>query len=86
VSGLGRYWRAAVYDEFTGRRLAQQRSGNGPFGEGASLALPIFEARQPILRPTPFIEMAPVVLLCNGHPISLDRSAKARFNACPMNR
>lgn len=83
VSGLGRYWRAAVYDEFTGEGWRSNDRETANFGEGESLALPLFEARQPVTQTYTFYRDGAVVLYAMSNPISLDRSAKARFNALP---
>ena len=83
VDGLGRYWRAAVYDEFTGEGWHSNDRETANFGEGESPTLPVFEARQPVTQTYTFYRDGAVVLYAMANPINLDRSTRARFNALP---
>ena len=47
----------------------------------ASLALPAFEARQPVTQTYTFYRDGATVLYAMSHPVDLDRSAKVHFNA-----
>ncbi len=83
VDGIGRYWRAAVYDEYTGQGWRSTDADSADIGPGAPLSLPIFEARSPITQTYMFYRDNSTVLYSMGHPIRLDRSAKAHFNTVP---
>lgn len=81
VSGTGRYWRAAVYDYFTGQGWFTRDEEKASFGPGDPLSLPVFEARVPVTQTYTFHRDNATVLYAMGTPIRLDRSARATFTA-----
>jgi len=81
VEGLGRYWRAVVYDEYTGLGWRSNDRESGTFGPRHTLSLPAFEARQPVTQTYTFYRDGATILYTMSHPISLDRSARVHFNA-----
>ena len=81
VDGIGRYWRAVVYDEYTGEGWRSNDRETGSLEATPSMSLPNFEARMPITQTYTFYRDGAVVLYAMSNPISLDRSAKVRFNA-----
>ncbi|MCK6628376.1 MAG: DUF3488 and transglutaminase-like domain-containing protein [Anaerolineae bacterium] len=83
VEGLGRYWRATVYDEYTGFGWRNNDSDSAGFGPGTALSLPFFEARVPVTQTYTFYRDQATVLYALGQVTSLDRSAKVTFNALP---
>jgi len=83
VDGIGRYWRAAVYDEYTGEGWRSTDTNDADFGPGIPLSQPIFEARTPVTQTYTFYRDNSTVLYTMGYPVSLDRSAKAHFNIVP---
>jgi transglutaminase-like putative cysteine protease len=83
VEGLGRYWRATVYDEYTGYGWHNNDGDSAGFGPGAALSLPFFEARMPVTQTYTFYRNQATVLYAMGQVIGLDRTAKVTFNALP---
>ena len=81
VEGLGRYWRATVYDEYTGYGWRNNDADTAGFGPSTPLSLPVFEARVPVTQTYTFYRDQATVLYAMGEPLSLDRSAKVTFNA-----
>ncbi len=81
VDGIGRYWRAVVYDEYTGEGWRSNDRQTGAFGPSPEFSLPVYEARQPITQTYTFYRDNVVVLYAMANPVRLDRSAKVRFNA-----
>ena len=81
VEGLGRYWRATVYDEYTGYGWRNNDSDTAGFGPSAPLSLPMFEARVPVTQTYTFYRDQATVLYAMSDPLNLDRSAKVTFNA-----
>ncbi len=81
VDGPGRYWRATVYDEYSGYGWRNNDSDSAGFGPGSPLSLPIFEAQVPVTQTYTFYRDQATVLYAMGEVISLDRSAKVTFNA-----
>ncbi len=83
VDGEGRYWRAALYDQYTGISWRSSDTKTASFGPQTSLSLPNFEARVPISQTYTFYRNGAVVLYAMSNPIRLDRSAKVYFYALP---
>ncbi|HMR63212.1 MAG TPA: transglutaminaseTgpA domain-containing protein [Anaerolineae bacterium] len=81
VDGIGRYWRAATYDYYTGDSWLTRDEDRATFGEGVAPALPQFEAREPVTQTYTLHRDGATVLYAMANPISLDRSARATFNA-----
>lgn len=81
VSGIGRYWRAVVYDEYTGIGWRSTDDETAAFGPRGGVSLPIFEARQPVTQTYTFYRDGGLVLYAMSNPVSLDRSARVHFNA-----
>jgi transglutaminase-like putative cysteine protease len=83
VEGPGRYWRATVYDEYTGQEWYNTDPDSAGFGLGTSPALPAFVARQPVTQTYLFYHDGSVALYALNHPTNLSRAAKVTFNAIP---
>ncbi|MBI1880074.1 MAG: hypothetical protein HYR94_17955, partial [Chloroflexi bacterium] len=81
VEGLGRYWRATVYDEYTGYGWHNNDADSAGFGPNAALSLPVFEARVPVTQTFVFYRDQATVLYAMSDVISLNRTAKVTFNA-----
>lgn len=81
VDGLGRYWRAVVYDYYTGDGWLTRDEDRAGFGPDESLALPTFEAREAVTQTYTFHRNGATVLYAMSNPISLDRTARVTFNA-----
>jgi transglutaminase-like putative cysteine protease len=79
--GLGRYWRAVVYDEYTGVGWRSNDRDSDSFGPRRPLSLPIFEARQIITQTYTLYRDGSTILYAMSNPISLDRSARVNFRA-----
>lgn len=83
VEGRGRYWRATVYDEYTGFGWRNTDQDSAAFGPEDALSLPEFAARQPVTQTYTFYHNGSTALFALSHPIALSRSAKVTFNAIP---
>jgi transglutaminase-like putative cysteine protease len=79
--GGGRYWRATVYDQYTGGGWRNTDLDRGAFGPRPDLSLPIFAARQPVTQTFTFYHDGSTALYAMSNPVRLDRSAKVTFNA-----
>lgn len=83
VSGIGRYWRAAVYDYYSGDGWVMRDEDRASFGPDSELALPVFEAREPVTQTYTFYRDNATVIYAMSNPIWLDRTARANFTALP---
>jgi transglutaminase-like putative cysteine protease len=83
VQGSGRYWRAAVYDAYTGQGWRNTDEESAGFGPETSLALPRFVARVPITQTYTFYHDGSTALYAMSNPVYLNRTAKVTFNAIP---
>ncbi len=81
VEGPGRYWRATVYNEYSGFGWRNNDGDSAGFGPGTALSLPFFEARIPVTQTYTFYRDQATVLYAMGQVVNLDRSAKVTFNA-----
>jgi transglutaminase-like putative cysteine protease len=77
----GRYWRAAVYNEYSGLGWASNDEINFDFGRGRQpSALPFFRARVPFTQTYTFFQDGATVLYAMASPVRLDRSAIAKVS------
>lgn len=83
VEGVGRYWRATVYDEYTGTGWRSNDDETAAFGLEASLSLPNFQAREAVTQTYTVYQRGVTVLYAMANPVRLDRPAKVYFNALP---
>jgi transglutaminase-like putative cysteine protease len=84
VEGVGRYWRAAVYDYYSGDGWVSRDEDRASFGADSSpLALPVFEMREAVTQTFTYHRDNATVLYAMSNPIYLDRSARATFNELP---
>jgi transglutaminase-like putative cysteine protease len=84
VEGIGRYWRAAVYDYYSGDGWVTTDDDRSNFGaNNSTLALPVFDMREPVTQTYTFYRDNATVIYAMGSPIELDRSARVNFNALP---
>lgn len=81
VDTIGRYWRAAVYDEYDGDGWRSGDRESVSFGPEEQLSLPQFEARVPVTQTYSFYINGATILYAMSNPVSLDRSARVHFNA-----
>lgn len=81
VEGIGRYWRAVVYDYYTGDGWLTRDEDKAAFGLDNALSLPMFEARAPVTQTYAFHRDKATVLYAMSNPVALNRSARATFNA-----
>lgn len=83
VQGLGRYWRATIYDEYDGNGWQNTLAESGSFGPDVLVDLPFYEARYIITQTYTFYRDNSTVLYAMSNPIGLDRSARVEFNRIP---
>lgn len=83
VSGVGRYWRAAVYDYYSGDGWIARDEDRANFGPDSDLSLPVFDMREPITQTYTFHRDNATVIYAMSNPIKLDRSARINFTALP---
>lgn len=81
VEGLGRYWRAVVYDYYTGDGWLTQDEDRASFGPDEPLSLPLFEVREPVTQTYTFYRDGATVIYAMSNPVQLSRTARAHFNA-----
>jgi len=81
--GEGRYWRAAVYDEYNGLAWRSTDTEALMVEPGQPLSLPLYEARQPVSQTYTLYRDGLTVLYALNYPIGLDRSVKAIFHQLP---
>ena len=79
--GVGRYWRAAVYDEYTGFGWRSNDEDTASFGPEEPLSLAVFEERQVITQTYTMHRNGVLMLYAMGSPIALNHSAKVTFAA-----
>lgn len=80
VEGIGRYWRAVVYDYYTGDGWLTRDDDSTGYDPGTRLSLPQFEAREPVTQTYTFYRDGATVLYAMSNPVQLSRSAKVSFN------
>lgn len=83
VEGIGRYWRAVVYDYYSGDGWLTRNEERAGFGEGTELTLPVFEAREIVTQTYTHHRSGSTVLYAMSTPFQLDRSARATFSTLP---
>ncbi len=83
VDGIGRYWRAVVYDYYSGDGWLTRDEDRASFGPDAPLSLPKFEAREVVTQTYTFHRDNATVLYAMSNPVQLDRTARVNFNALP---
>jgi transglutaminase-like putative cysteine protease len=81
VEGVGRYWRAVVYDYYTGDGWLTRDEDRAAFGPDDPITLPVFEMRQPVTQTYTFYRDNATVLYAMSNPVYVDRSTRASFNA-----
>lgn len=81
VDGVGRYWRAAVYDEYSGAGWRSNDDETTTFGLEVSPSLPNFQAREAVTQTYTVYQNGVTVLYTMANPVRLDRPAKVYFNA-----
>jgi len=81
IEGIGRYWRAVVYDYYTGDGWLTRDEDKATFGPESPLSIPVFEMRVPVTQTFTYFRDNATVLYAMSNPISVNRSAKATFNA-----
>lgn len=79
--GIGRYWRAAVYDEYTGFGWRSNDEDTASFGPEEPLSLAVFEERQVITQTYTMHRNGVLMLYAMGSPIALSHSARVTFAA-----
>lgn len=79
--GSGRYWRATVYDEYTGYGWRSNDEDTATFGPEEPLALAVFEARVAVTQTYTVYRDGVAMLYAMSNPISLSNSAKVTFTA-----
>ncbi|RME73403.1 MAG: DUF4129 domain-containing protein [Chloroflexi bacterium] len=78
--GPGRYWRAAVYDQYTGDGWRSTDYDSTDLEPGEPLSLPQFEARVPVTQTYTFYRDGATVLYAMSNPVRIDRAAKVFFH------
>lgn len=80
VAGIGRYWRATVYDEYNGVGWRNTQRDNADFGPEAVVALPAYAARVPVTQTYTIYRDNTTVLYAMNSVMSLDRPARVVTN------
>ncbi len=83
VSGAGRYWRAAVYDYYTGDGWLTRDEDKANFGPEAALELPVFEMRQAVTQTYTLRRDNATVLYAMSSPVYFNRPTRVNFFALP---
>ncbi|MFC1975562.1 transglutaminaseTgpA domain-containing protein [Chloroflexota bacterium] len=83
VKGEGRYWRATVYNEYTGLGWRNTDQDSAAFGPRSDLPLPVFAAREPVTQTYVFYHDGSTALYAMSNPVNVNRNAKVTFNAIP---
>ncbi len=80
----GRYWRAAVYDEYDGQGWVSNDDKQVRFDDSnRSLALPDYDAREPITQTYTTLQEGLYILYTMAQPINIDRATVAKTNFVP---
>ncbi len=80
VDGPGRYWRATVYDTYTGLGWRNTDAEVTRLTPNTPLSLPVFEARLPVSQTYTLARGQSTLLYALGQPLSVDRPARTTFN------
>ncbi len=83
VQGLGRYWRATIYNEYDGDGWRNTLAESGAFDPETPLDLPFFESRYLVTQTYTLYRDNSTVLYAMAHPLWLDRSALVNFTPVP---
>lgn len=83
VSGVGRYWRAVVYDYYTGDGWLSRDEDKGSFGPDTQMAVPVYDVREPVTQTITLHRDNASVLYAMSNPVAVNRSSRATFNALP---
>ena len=83
VDGIGRYWRAAVYDYYTGNGWVTRDEEQVSYSPETPLSLPLFEMREPVTQTYTYHRNNATVMYAMSNPVSVNRTAKLSFNALP---
>ncbi len=83
LSGIGRYWRAAVYDYYSGDGWVTRDEDRAGFGPEDPLSLPVFDVREPVTQTYTYHRDNATVLYAMSNPVWLDRTARVNFNELP---
>ncbi|MCG3210772.1 MAG: hypothetical protein FOGNACKC_04403 [Anaerolineae bacterium] len=81
VNGIGRYWRAVVYDYYTGDGWLTRDEDRASFGPDDPITQPVFDMREPVTQTYTLHRDNATVLYTMSNPVYLDRSARANFSA-----
>lgn len=81
VDGIAGYWRAVVYDEYTGQGWRSNDSNTASFGPDDPLPLPQFDARRVVTQTYRIFRDGTTVLYAMSKPIWVDRPTVASFSA-----
>lgn len=81
VDGSGRYWRATIYDQYTGFSWRNNDTQTSGFGPNQALSLPQFEMRAPVTQTYTLYRDQSSLLYAMSLPASIDRSARVNFRA-----
>ena len=80
VEGIGRYWRATVYDEYNGIGWRNSQRDSSSIGPNFAPALPQYAARQVITQTYTLYRQHTNVLYAMSGVSRLDRTAKVTYN------
>ena len=80
VEGIGRYWRAVVYDYYSGDGWLTQDEDRASLGPDEMLSLPLFEVREVVTQTYTFYRDGATVIYGMSNPIHLSRTARVHFN------
>jgi transglutaminase-like putative cysteine protease len=80
VEGVGRYWRATVYDEYNGVGWRSSQQDTASIGPDELPALPQYAATYPVTQTYTMFRQSATVLYAMAGISYLDRTAKVTFN------
>lgn len=80
VEGIGRYWRATVYDEYNGIGWRNTSQDSTSFGPEDEISLPHYAGRLPITQTYTLYRDNATVLYAMASLTRLDRTARVTFN------
>ncbi len=80
VDGVGRYWRATIYDEYNGIGWRSTHRDSASVAEDATPSLPQYLNRQAITQTYTLYRGGSTVLYAMGSLVDFDRTARITFN------
>lgn len=80
IEGIGRYWRATTYDEYTGLGWRNNDEEAASFGPETPLTLPQYDGRVPVTQTYTSYRDGSTILYGLSQVVQIDRPARVSFN------